>query len=331
MVPIGRDQERREGPVSEAEITQYVERLKSLKQGLEAMTKLIACGRSAIEPLRQFLLEGKPSAIYQPRQLAAEALSSLGARDVLIAYLKQKKEITDPEIRMGEEAVESTAARELARWPSEEVFVLLLGLVKERCLIGAMEALGEFQRLEAVPWLIKALEDDVCRRAAEDALRKIGPSAEPDLIRAAVTPRLSGDGETPSSLLRRRSAVRLLAEFGIAPDRWGLLRQLLEEADGGILTAMFRIAARAAGAKDKELLGRHIIKAIESTDWYSRTEMENALIEFFDVIKPIVEEEIALRHRKTDKDETIVDPLLTTLLRVKHRAESGAGNTARTG
>ena len=87
---------------------------------------------------------------------------------------------------------------------------------------GALEALGEFKRPEAVPYLVKALEDDVCRRSAEDALRKIGLPAEPDLVRAAITPGPSRDAEKPSNLLGRRSAVRLLAEIGISADQWRL-------------------------------------------------------------------------------------------------------------
>ena len=308
-------------PPSGDKIGSYIEQLNSLKEGAGAVTKLIACGRAAIEPLRQFLLGGKPSVVYDNRRWAVEALAGLGAKDVLLEYLKEKKDIADPAVRLGEEAVESAAARELLRWPSEEVYRVLLGITQERCLPGVLEAVGEFQRPEAVPYLVKALEDDVCRRAAEDALRKIGLPAETDLIRAAISPWPSRDAERPSSLLRRRSAVRLLAEIGVSAYQWRLLGPLLKEADAEILVATFRIAARAAGAKDRALAGRRLIGALQGAEWYVKSEIENALVDLFGAIKPFVEKEIARRRQRADGN-WIIDPVLTALLRVKRRASS---------
>jgi len=281
---------------------------------------LISCGRRAIHPLREFLLHGKPSVVYQPRQRAVEALAGLGAREVLLEYLQQPKEIADAAVRMAEEAVESTAARELARWPSEETFRVLLEIAQERCLPGVLEALGEFRRPEAVPCLAEALGDDVCRRAAEDALRKIGSPAEPDLIRAAITPRPGRDAEAPSSLIRRRSAVGLLAERGIRKPQWPLLHSLLGEADAEIRIATFRMAARVAGAKDRALATRRIIEALSHADWYVKNEIEKALIDLYDSIRGVVEEEIARRNPPPDT-RPVLDPVLNSLLQVKRRAE----------
>ena len=314
------DQEKLPRPPSDAEIRRYIEKLNSLKEGEGAVMKLIACGQPAIEPLRQFLLAGKPSVVYHTRRWAVEALAGLEAKDVLLEYLKQKKDIPDPAVRLGEEAVESAGARELIRWPSEEVFQLLLGLAQERCLPGALEALGEFKRPAAVPYLVKALEDDVCRRAAEDALRKIGPPAEPDLIHAAVSPRPSRDAEKPSILLKRRSAVRLLAEIGVSDYQWRLLRPLLKEADAEILVGAFKIATAVGGAKDRTSAFRRLMKVLENADWYIKGEIENALVDLFEAIKSLVEEEISLRHQRSE-GKGIIDPFLTTLLRVKRQAQ----------
>jgi HEAT repeat protein len=314
------DQERSALPPWDAKIGSYIEKLNSLKEGEGAVGKLIACGRSAIEPLRQYLLEGRPSVVYHSRRWAVEALAALGAKDVLLEYLKQKKDIADPALRLGEEAVESAAARELIRWPGEEVYQVLLGIAQERCLPGALEALGEFKRPEAVPHLVKALEDDVCRRAAEDALRKIGPPAEPDLIRAAVTPWPSRDAENPLSYLRRRSAVGLLAEIGVSAYQWRLLRPLLNDANAEMLVAAFKTAAAVGAAKDMASAGRRLLKVLTNADWYVKREIENALVDFFDAVKPIVERDIARRYRGADA-ESIIDPVLAILLRVKRRAE----------
>jgi hypothetical protein len=46
-------------------IRSYMEELNTLKMGEGAVVKLIACGRSAIEPLRQFLLFGQPGVVNQ--------------------------------------------------------------------------------------------------------------------------------------------------------------------------------------------------------------------------------------------------------------------------
>jgi HEAT repeat protein len=314
------DQERSSRPPWDAKIGSYIEELNSLKEGEGAVAKLIACGRSAIEPLRQYLLEGRPSVVYHSRRWAVEALAGLGAKDILLEYLKQKKDIADPAVRMGEEAVESAAARELIRWPWEEVSQALLGSAQERCLPGALEALGEFKKPEAASYLVKALEDDVCRRFAEDALRKIGPPAEPDLIRAAVTPSPSRDAERPSSLFRRRSAVRLLAEIGVSAFQWRLLRPLIKEADAEIFVNAFKMASAVGGTKDRASAFRGLMKVMEKADWYVKSEIENALVDHFHVIKSLLEEEIRLRH-EASKGRSSGDAVSATLLRVSRRAQ----------
>jgi HEAT repeat protein len=309
--------------LSDAEISHYIEQLSSLKEGVQAVWKLITCGHPAIEPLRQFLLEGKPSAIFQPRQWAVEALAGLQAKDVLLVYLKQKKDISDPDVQLGEEAVESAAARKLIKWQSEEVYRTLLDIAQERCLPGALEALGEFRRVEGIPFLVKALEDDFCRPAAEDALSKIGVPAGSELIRAVITPWPSKGEESPSSLRRRRSAVGLLAEIGVTADHWQVLRPLLNEDDPEILVGISRVAAQVGETKNKTLAGRRLIETFERADWYFKGEIESVLIDLFGEVKTVIEEEIVRRSRLTE-EKPEVDPVLSALLRVKRCIEEGA-------
>jgi HEAT repeat protein len=297
-----------------------MEQLNSLKEGAQAVGKLITCGQSAIEPLRQFLLEGKPSAIFQPRQWAVEALGGLQAKDVLLIYLKQKKDISDPDVQLGEEAVESTAARQLSKWPSEEAFQVLLEIAKEHCLPGALEALGEFKRVEGIPFLVKALEDDFCRPAAEDALRKIGALARVELIRAVLTPRPDRDAETFSSLHRRGSAATLLAEIEISADEWLQLRQLLNETDPAVLVAVSRMAEKVGGPSDKVLSVQRLAEALEIANWYLREQIADILVDLFDIGRPFIEERI-VQHGQLPDEKRAIDPVLLTLLRVKHRAE----------
>jgi HEAT repeat protein len=306
--------------LTNAEISRYIETLNSLEEGDRAVSELIAYGPGAIELLRPFLLEGKPSAIYQPRQRAVEALAALGAKEVLVEYLKRQKDIVDPDVRLGEEAVESAAARHLGRWASEEVYQVLLEIIQERCLPGALEALSESRRPESIPYIVMTLEDDVCRPAAEEALRKFGASARLELIHAVLTPRPNREAETPSSLRRRGSAARLLAEMGISPDEWPKLGQLLDETDPAILVAVSKIASKVAATKEKVFAVQQLIGALEIADWYLRDEISNILIDLFDIARPFVEEGI-VQHSQLPDARRAVDPVLLTLLRVKHYGE----------
>ena len=104
----------------------------------------------------------------------------------------------------------------------------------------------------------------------------------------------------------------------------------MKEADAEILVATFRIAARAAGAKERALAGRRLIGALQGAEWYVKSEIENALVDLFEAVKPLVEEEIARRHLMS-RGKGIIDPVLATLLRVKSRAEGAAGIDAETG
>lgn len=223
---------------SEERVQGLVDRLNSLKEGELAVADLVACGERAVEPLRRFLLYGKASGIFQPRQHAVEALAELGAKDALLEYLAFEKDISDPVDCYGEEAVENTAARLLAGWRGEDVYNALLRLLRRKPMPGVIETIGEYRRPGTIPDFIGALGDDIARGPAEEALRKVGETAHRALLDAARTPVPSADDESPSSLRRRASALRLLAE-----------RNLSEE-DGRTLAALTRdrdpeIAARA--------------------------------------------------------------------------------------
>ena len=303
---------------SDADISRHMKELDTLKEGAGAVAKLIACGHSAIEPLRKFLLAGEPRVLYHTRRWAVEALAGLGARDILLEYLKQEREIPDLAVRLGEEAVKSAAAQKLIKWPSEEVIQVLIGIAQERSLPGALEALGELKRPEAIPFLIEALEDDVCRPVAEDALRKIGRPAESALIQATITSYPNRESEKPSSLLRRRCAVGLLEELGVSKNKWALLRPLLQDVDDKILTAVFKIAVSVAGVKDRETAFRRLIEILQNADWYVKGEIENALIDEFEAIKKTMEEEIHRRRKRLKGD---LDSVLICLLDVRRRTD----------
>jgi hypothetical protein len=287
-----------------------------------AALRLISYGASAIRPLRNFLLFGKPSNVFQPRYLAVEVLGRLQAREVLFEFLRSEKEIADPGVRLEEEAVKEKAARELASWKTDEVFDLLLDLIRSRPLAGFIEAIGEFNRSEAIPYLIDALGDDMCLPAAEKAVKNVYASARHFLIAAASTPLPNMADESPSSIRRRRSASRLLSDGGISREDWIVLAPLLDEDDPVILTAIAGIGVVAGSAEEKKKIANRLLDFIPGVDWSLQDDIENVLVRCFQECKARIDEEIAF-HRSASKGKPVWDPVLQALVRIKHIAEEG--------
>ena len=84
---------------------------------------------------KRFLLQGKRSGIFLPRQRAVRALAELGAKDVLLDYLTSEEHIVDPVAAHGEEAVKNTAARALGAWRTEDVFEALRHILQCKYLV----------------------------------------------------------------------------------------------------------------------------------------------------------------------------------------------------
>jgi HEAT repeat protein len=308
------------GDTDEMAVGRLIEKLNLLLEGEQAAVALVACGQPAVEPLRRFLMEGRPSGIYQPRRWAVEALAGLGAKDILLDYLRDNRPILDAVARIGEEAVQNAAAAELKQWPSEEVCEVLTGIIQHRHLAGAVATLGEFRHLEAIPFMIAALEDDVCRKTAETALRKLGQAAISDLMIAALNPWPNREEETPPSLRRRSSAAQLLCEIGVSGEQWMRLRPLIDETEPGILIAAARMAWRDGARADVKAIAVRLIAAIGSADWYFRDEIGDVLVEIYEVAGPMVDHDIARRINQPP-EKRVADNALRTLLRVARRGQ----------
>ena len=299
-------------------IQELVDRLNSLKDGEDAVADLLACGRKAIKPLRQFLLHGKPSHIFQPRQHAVEALARLGAKEVLVEYLTRGNEIPDPVDRYGEEAVENTAARFLARWRDEDVYNALLPLLRRKPMPGVIETIGEFGRAEAIPEFISALGDDIARGPAEEALWKVGEAAQSALLEAALTPLPSVAEESPSSLRRRRSSLRLLAGLPLSAEDWHRLAVLTADRDPEVAARAARIALLVADERWKHRAVRRLVELLPDADTFLQTEIENWLVRRSDISESAIDEEIALRRLAASAGGS-ADTTLRLLLAVKNR------------
>jgi len=300
------------------DINRLIRELDSLNTGKHAAERLVECGPSAVEPLRRFLFEGIPRKIFQPRFWAVAALARLGAKGVLLEYLLQIREIPDPEDRFGEEAVESAAARFLSAWPGEDIYQSLLKLSERRMLLGLIDALAEFKRPEAIPYFERALEDDFYRSAAEEAFLKIGAASCATLASSAVTPRPSFVMETPSSLHRRRSALRLLYKIGTPPEYWQVLRELLHDPDEEIFVHASKLGTRIASKEDRAMIARRVMKLLSSAAWYLQEHIEEILVMLGSDAAADIEEEIS-RRMKQPEEVRAVDIRLRSLIRVWRR------------
>jgi hypothetical protein len=308
---------------ADCEIRGLIDELNGLHEGEAAALKLLLHGSAAIEPLKEFLFHGRPSNVYQPRRWAVEALARLGAKEILIEYLKWEKDIPDPAVRAGEEAVEDAAARELAAFPGEDVLQLFLEVARTRPLPAVLEALGKLRALDAIPYLIGALEDDALRPSAEDALRNMANEARTALFETSIEIFPDRDHESRSSVLRRVAALNILADIGIPEGSWDEGHSLLEDADSRIVVAASRIAMGTAEAVgDRAKIARRLLDLLGSADWSLQQDIEQLLVCLSDEARPLLDKEIEQRGRLLEEGHDW-DPVLISLLRVRRQAERG--------
>lgn len=321
---MGNAEPCREG--AKPEIERLVQNLNSLLEGENTVGLLMAYGRSAIPALRRFLIEGKPGVVYQPRRWAVEALAGIGARDVLIEYLKQKRPILDPAVRFGEVPVENAAARALARWQDDETFRTLLTIADQHSRLGFVEALGRYQRPEAIPYFVHALEDDICRSAAEAALRMLSTGAIPALVEASLTWLPSADEERPASVRRRASTLQILSEMELPREAWRSLRMLVNDPHLDVAIAVSKVALRQGDQADRIASARRLVDVLPSADWFGRIEIESCLTSLYQDASEIIDAELTRRDSQPDQ-QRVMDNALRTLLRIKRNVETGDRGT----
>lgn len=252
--------------------------LHSLVEGPGYISQLMAYGRGAIPALADLLLNGKPNGVSQPRQWTVEALAGLGAYDVLLSYLRQPLHIDSPIVRHGEEAVQNTAARELAACQSDEAFTVLLDFLRRRALPGVVETIGLYRRTETVPYLLDCLEDDICRSAAMDALQQFGNKIRSVLVESATirNPPLP-DFETPSSIRRRRCCVRLLESLHLTKEEVSRLAPLLDENDPDLVVADAQLLFRARHFCDYRAILFHLKRIRQTLGWWLQDESRSLI------------------------------------------------------
>lgn len=296
------------------DVSSAIARLNSLHENERAVIDVVAFGRRAIPPLRSVLFEREPSGLFQARCRAVDALSALGAHDVLMDFLSTQRDIRDPVERVGEEAVINAAARSLGNLREEKIFTLLSAIAETRILPGVVSALGSFERSESAPYFVAALAEDESRAAAEAALRRLGPRARGALL-AQVKDLTSAD-VSDSYLRQRRSCLQLLSEIGILPQDWPTLRPALQDPDSKVAIFACAICLLSAPLPDRSEAFRRLITLLEKGEWAQKQETEELLVRHLERDKQLIQD--AIRDSFPD-DPSAKSRIWRILVRAKAR------------
>lgn len=281
--------------LAEATIRHLIAALESLTDGELAVDILIACGRRTVPFLSQALLDAPPQSIAVSRCRVVRALGGLGEKHILLQYLRDWKHPVDPAITMAEDAVRSAAAKELLRWPSQEVFDILMMCIRDRSSLGLVEALGAFGRAEAVPVLFQVLRDDICEKAAKEVLRGTPEHTKTFALQLLAASSLE-DERAPSTLPMLRSTLALLSGMKISKTEWASISHLLDWVDAEIVITCAEIGMRSAPAKEYRAIVSHISRILPGCNWLQ----DSRAIELLEFCKPL-----ARSVRRTKRDELI--------------------------
>jgi hypothetical protein len=262
------------------DVDRAIGKLKSLSEAGCGIVDILACGRSAIPALRQLLFEREPSGLFQVRCRVVDALAALNAYEVLVEYLGTERATTDSVERLGNDAVINYAAWSVARTREEGVFALLLQLARRPALNGVIGALGTFERSEAIPFLVNALEEDSSRNVAEFMLRRMGSGTRTALLESAQRPLPPQGRESESSRRRRRSSLSLLAEIGLGAGALRLVRPIMWDDDTMIAFLACKLWLLHAPAGERPEAIDRLAALVPSADWMLREEIETILAIF---------------------------------------------------
>jgi hypothetical protein len=262
--------------VPSREMEKLIAALDSLVDGEAAAERLVAMGPPAIPWLEHYLLDGLSRTIARPRCRAVHALGELGAQQVLLSYFRQHRHPADPAVLFAEDAVRSSAAEELAKHPSEEVYEVVLDAAQERITGGLIRALSDFGRAESVPVLFSALDDDLCREDARAALRKMPVQARA-FAALVVRGRHAASVQMALSLHLRRATLQLLRELGADAEDWPVLREYLEDSDADSVIAAAGIGFALGAAADYPVIIDTLFRISSHLNWAQEDEVTRLL------------------------------------------------------
>lgn len=287
------------GPSEEA-IERLIDALDSLVDGEGAMDQLINIGPRAAPFLERFLVESPPRSLSLPRCRAVRALGALYSYSSLIKYLRKYVRPCDSVVLFAEDAVRSTAGRELMQYENPATFQVLLDAVRQRATSGLIEALAQYRWPESVALLFELLEDDLCREDAKAGLRLVPVAAKAYailLLRGCT--QLAIDG--PTAARRRRAALQLLVEFGITATEWLDLRRFLWDDDRDCVVATAALGLSCAREAERPVIAAALIEAAEHMNWAQETEAAELLDKWPQAARAAAREICAQRENKGEK------------------------------
>ena len=255
---------------SDDAIEQLITALDSLVDGDRAAEQLISYGKKVIPAVERFLVESRPRSISVSRCRAVRVLGALGGYSSLARYFRETVHPNDAAILFAEDAVRSSAARELMHHESPATFKVLLDAARQRPTSGLVQALAEYRWPESVPVLFAFLEDDLCREDAKQGLRKV-----PEAARAYAVLLLRGltqlliEGSNASR--RRRATLQLLVEFGISMNEWPDLRKFLSDEDRDCVVSAATLGLQHASAAERPSIIAALIEASPGMNWAQET------------------------------------------------------------
>jgi hypothetical protein len=135
------------------------------------------------------------------------------------------------------------------------------------------------------------------------------------LISSALRKATNENQEVPSSLVRRRSAVKLLADSGLGHSSWSRLRALLDDSDPEIVVEAATMAQAAGSESEKKAAVVALLRILPNALWHVREDVSRCLEALFAIGKPFIEKEVARRMAVTPV-ERAHDGSLLLLLRL---------------
>jgi hypothetical protein len=249
------------------------------------------------------LFAREPSGIYETRRRVVEALARLHADDVLIDYLRNPNDVSNPVEQVGEDAAVNAIARALADSRRAEIIPLLLEWMQRRPPPGVIDALDTLGVVEAIPLLVDSLIEDECRPSAEGAIRTFGCLASGALLELAV--RSPRPDEHVVTLNRgRSSALKLLAEMEpSSSELCSAVRPLIQEEVPAIVIAACRICLRGSNLADAIAATVRPIGPLGAADSFVGDEIKTNLVENFPIAEPAIRDSLLRDERaSTDAD-----------------------------
>ncbi|GEM_PF-5246217 len=198
--------------------------IRDLSRHQAASEAILALGERAVPELSAYL-NGNAESIPQGRVFAVEMLAAIpgeAATEALRhALYHHDLRTLSPDLAHAEQIVKNTALGALThRLKGDPGAEIAYGLEVAR-LPAAAEAAARFGRVEHIPSLISALDDDSLGNAAQKALEYFGKAAVPALLAVLEEKRVG-----KANLRRQISAMDILATVGSQASLYGVRRLL---------------------------------------------------------------------------------------------------------